>query len=110
MTKRRALDRCRREVDDSRARPTLADEPIGDSVFIVWPSIDRRLPPRSVICDMLCFYATPMVRSDLMQPFAFDESAWLAGQLADQLAENSSIEWSTSCAPGNQRRTGTDGR
>ena len=80
MSKRRALDQCRREADDSRARPAMVDEPLDNSAFTVWPSIGRQLPPRSVIFDMLCFYATATVRSDLMQPLAFDESAWLADQ------------------------------
>lgn len=83
MSKRRALDQCRREADDSRARPTVVEEPLDDLVFIVWPSIGRQLPPRSVIFDMLCFYATATVRSDLMQPLAFDESAWLADQVIE---------------------------
>ena len=87
MSKRRALDQCRREVDNSRARPTVVDEPLDDLVFIVWPSIGRQLPPRSGIFDMLCFYATAMVRSDLMQPLAFDESAWLADQLVDRVID-----------------------
>ena len=68
MSKRRALDRCRRKADDGRARPAMVDEPLDNSAFTVWPSIGRQLPPRSVIFDMLCFYATPTVRSDLMQP------------------------------------------
>ncbi len=85
MTNRRALDQCRREVDESRARPTVVDEPIDDSVFIVWPSIGRQLPPRSVVFDLVCFHATPRVRSDLMHPLAFDESAWLADQLVDRV-------------------------
>ncbi len=87
MTKRRALDRCRREADVSRARPTVVDEPLDDSVFIVWTSIGRQLPPRSVIFDMLCFYASATVRSDLMEPLAFDESAWLADQLVDRVIQ-----------------------
>lgn len=87
MTNRRALDQCRRAVDDSRARPTVVDEPLDDSIFTVWPSICRQLPPRSTILDMLCFYATPAVRSDLVQPLAFDDSAWLADQLVDQVIE-----------------------
>lgn len=49
MTKRRALDQCRRERP---AQPTVVDEPLDDSVFIVWPSNDRQLPPRSTIVDM----------------------------------------------------------
>lgn len=53
MTNRRALDQCRRAVDDSRARPTVVDEPLDDSIFTVWPSICRQLPPRSTILDML---------------------------------------------------------
>ena len=87
MSKRRGIDQCRREVDDSRAQPTGVDEPLDESVFIVWPSIGRQTPPRSTIFDMLCFYATPAVRSDLMQPLAFDESAWLADQLVDRVIE-----------------------
>lgn len=87
MSKRRALDQCHREVDAGRAQPIAVDEPIDDSAFIVWPSIGRQLPPRLTIFDMLCFYATPTVRSDLMQPLAFDESAWLADQLVDRVIE-----------------------
>lgn len=87
MSKRRALDQCRREVDAGLAQSTVVDEPLDESVFIVWPSIGRQLPPRCVIFDMLCFYATPSVRSDLMQPLAFDESAWLADQLVDRVIE-----------------------
>ena len=87
MSKRRALDRCRRKADDGRARPAMVDEPLDNSAFTVWPSTGRQLPPRSTILDMLCFYASPTVRSDLMQPLAFDESAWLADQLVDRVIE-----------------------
>jgi hypothetical protein len=87
MTNRRALDQCRRAVDAREARPTVGEEPPDESIFTVWPSIGRQLPPRSVIFDMLCFYATPAVRGDLMQPLAFDESAWLADQLVDRVIE-----------------------